>query len=100
MGKSLIKWQLNPLSIPQDPKERGEFLMKMTKMVKADIESGTLSKWGVYYDGSSGYAISKLGPQEIYTMMLKWAPHVIFDAKPVLNADQVIESMKKAAETT
>ena len=66
-------------------------------LIKSDIEKGAISKWGVYYDGSGGYALSKLGAQEIYTMMLKWTPWVLFDAKPVLNADQVLESMKKAA---
>lgn len=82
------------------PKERFEAWIKMIEMVKADIESGALTSWGIYHDASGGYAFSKLKPNELYTMILKWSPFVMFDAKPVLNADQAIESMKKAVESS
>ena len=99
MGKTLIKWQLNTQLIPVDPKQRFEAWMKMMEMVKADLESGTLTSWGIYSDASGGYAFSKLNQQDLYTMMLKWSPYVMFDAKPVLGVEKVIESMKKAAES-
>ena len=50
MGKTLIKWQLNTQLIPVDPKQRFEAWMKMMEMVKADLESGTLTSWGIYSD--------------------------------------------------
>ena len=99
MGKTLIKWQLNTQLIPIDPKERFKAWMMMMEMIKADLEAGTISSWGIYSDASGGYAFSKLGQQDLYTMLLKWSPYVVFDAKPVLGVEKVIESMKKAAET-
>ena len=63
------------------------------------MRARTITSWGIYCDASGGYAFSKLSQQDLYTMVLKWSPYVMFDAKPVLGVDQVIESMKKAAET-
>jgi len=92
-----MRWQLNPQFIPLDPKERATLWLKMLEMVKADMAAGVITKWGICYDASAGYAFSKLSPQELYTALLKWMPYVEFDVKPVLNVDQVIESIKKAA---
>ena len=99
MGKTLIKWQLNTQLIPVDPKERFGAWMKMMEMVKANLESGMITNWGIYSDASGGYAFSKLSQPDLYTMVLKWSPYVMFDAKPVLGVEEVLESMKKAAES-
>jgi len=92
-----MRWRLYPEFIPLDPKERATLWLKMLDMVKADMKSGAITGWGVCYDASAGYAFSDLSPQELYTVMLKWMPYVDFDVKPVLDVDQVIESIKKAA---
>jgi hypothetical protein len=99
MGKTLIKWQLNPQLIPIDPKERLGLYMMFMDMIKKDMEAGNLTGWGVYSDGSGGYAFTKLGSKELYTMVLKWSPYVMFDAKSVLGVEETVESLKKAAET-
>ena len=70
----------------------------MMEMVKKDLEAGILTSWGIYSDANGGYTFSKLGQQDLYTVLLKWSPYVMFDAKPVLGVEKVIESMKKAAE--
>jgi hypothetical protein len=95
--KSYVKWKLNPQYIPLDPKERSGLWLKMLDMIKDDLKSGNLTKWGTTYDGSEGYAFSKLGVKELYTMLMKWSPYVEFDVKPVLNVDEVIESIKSLA---
>jgi hypothetical protein len=69
----------------------------MLDMVKADLKTGAITDWGVCYNGSAGYALSELSEQDLYEAMLKWMPYVEFDVKPVLDVDQVIESMKKVA---
>jgi len=83
--------------MPVDPEERAKLWLKMLDMVKADMKSGAITAWGVCYDASVGYAFSELSPEDLYTTMLKWMPYVVFDVKPVLDVDQVIESIKKAA---
>jgi hypothetical protein len=98
MGKTLINWQLNPQLIPHDPKKRFELYMMFMDMIKKDMEAGNLTGWGVYSDGSGGYAFTKLGSKELYAMILKWSPYVMFDAKPVLGVEETIEALKKAAE--
>ena len=97
MPKSYIRWQMNTEFIPTDPKVRGELFLKMLAMVKADMEAKSITKWGMCYDASGGYAFSKLGVQDLYTMLSKWTPYVEFDVKPVLNVDEVIESIKSLA---
>jgi len=97
MPKSYMRWRLDPQHIPLDPEKRAKLWLKMLDMVKADMKSGAITGWGICYDASAGYAFSDLSPQELYTVMLKWMPYVDFDVKPVLDVDQVIESIKKAA---
>jgi len=97
MAKSWVRWQLNPQFIPVDPEKRGKLWLQMLDMVKADMKAGAFTEWGVCYDASAGYAFSELSEQDLYTSLMKWAPYVEFDVKPVLNVDQVIESVKKLA---
>ena len=81
-ARAYIKWRMNTEYVPVDPKERGELLLKMLGMVKADMEAKSITKWGMCYDASEGYAFSKLGVQELYTLLAKWTPYVEFDVKP------------------
>ena len=61
------------------------------------MKSKKLTKWGTTYDASEGFVFSNLGVKELYTVLLKWAPYVEFDVKPILDADQVIDSIKQLA---
>ncbi len=97
MPKSWLRWQLNSQFTPLDPKERTKLWLSMLDMVKADMKTGVLTDWGVCYDAAIGYAFSELSAQDLYEAMLKWMPYVEFDVKPVLDVDQVIESIKKVA---
>jgi len=97
MPKSYVRWQMNSQFTPVDPEERGKLWLSMLDMVKADLKKGAFTDWGVCYDVSAGYALSELSEQDLYEVMLKWMPYVDFDVKPVLDVDQVIESIKKVA---
>ena len=71
--------------------------LSMLEMVKAEIQAGKLVDWGNCSDGSSGYAIwDGVSEEELFTSMLKYMPYVDFDAKPVISADQTINSIKRA----
>lgn len=97
MSKFLIKWQLNPLMTPADPEERAKLWLSMLEMVKAELNSGESIDWGEYCDASGGYSISEGNDADLFTGVLRWMPYIIFDVKPVLTVDQVMESVKKAA---
>ena len=97
MPKSWVRWQMDSQFTPVDPGERVKLWLSMLDMVKADLKTGAFTDWGVCYDGSAGYGFSELSEQDLYEAMLKWMPYVEFDVKPVLDVDQVIESMKKVA---
>ncbi len=103
MPKSYVKWQLNKQLIPTDPEEKVKLWLSFLAMVKDQISAGIwTNEWGICYDLSSGYAFSELSVSDIYGALSQWVPYVEFDAKPVLTADQAIESLKKvvaAAQT-
>ena len=95
MGKTLLQWKMKMQNVPLDPAERNKLYIQMAGMIKQDLEKGVLTDWGMYMDGSGGYGVSELSPKDIYSIVLKWATYCSFDAKPVLNTDEVIESAKK-----
>ena len=98
MPKSWIKWEMNTQLIPPDPEEKVKLWLSMLEMVKDQISAGIWTKeWGLCYDGSGGYAFSELSVSDIYGALSQWIPNVEFDVKPVLTADQAIESLKKVA---
>ena len=60
-------------------------------------DTGTMSDWGMCSDASGGYAFAETDEKTLHTTITRWMPYVIFDIKPVLTADQIIESLKRAA---
>jgi len=97
MTKFYMRWHLNPMLIPTNPEERMKLWMSMLELVKADIKSGTMSDWGMCSDASGGYAFAETDEKTLHTTITRWMPYVIFDIKPVLTVDQIIESLKRAA---
>ncbi|MDD1758102.1 MAG: hypothetical protein LUQ22_05155 [Methanotrichaceae archaeon] len=96
MTKYHIKWQLNPLTTPEDPEKRAKLWISMLEMVKADLKSGRFIDWGSNFDVSGGYAVAEGTEVDINASILKWIPYVIFDIKPVLSVDQMIGATNKA----
>ena len=97
MPKSWVRWRLNPEYISADPEERTKLWISMLERIKADLKAGKITEWGNCYDGSGGYALSELSVTDLFSYLGTWMPYVEFDVKPVLTADQSIESIKKAA---
>jgi hypothetical protein len=95
MTKYHIKWQLNPLTTPEEPEKRVKLWISMLEMVKADLKSGRFMDWGAHSDINSGYCIGEGSETDVFTSLLKWTPYVIFDVKPVLNVDQVAMKTSK-----
>ena len=97
MTRYFMKWHINPLTVPVKPEERVKLWISMLEMVKADLKSGALTDWGMHSDLSGGFALAETDEVSLHAEILKWIPHIVFDIKPVLTADQVIANTNKAA---
>lgn len=93
----LTMWKMNPDMVPKDPEERMKLWLSMMDMIKASLRSGEILDWGEFCDLSGGYTISEGDDMDHLIGLMRYTPYVIFDAKPVLSADQVIEAIRKAA---
>ena len=92
-----MRWQLNPMFTPANPEERVKLWLSMLEMVRADLQSGSLTDWGICSDISAGYAFAEGDEKTIHASILKWIPYLNFDIKPVLSVDNVIANIKQAA---
>ncbi len=98
MTKFLIKWKINRSMIPEDPEMRVKLWLSMLEMVKTNLKSGLLLDWGEYGDMSGGYAIVERSGADLLVNPMKWIPYILFDAKPVLNVDQVIAAIRESCD--
>jgi hypothetical protein len=96
MTKFLIKWQMNLSMIPEDPVKRSKLWISMLELIKSNLKSGDMIDWGEYCDLSGGYTIAEGTEADILGELVKWTPHVLFDVKPVLDVDQVMEILNKS----
>jgi len=96
MTRFYVKFRKNPRTMPTDPEERVKLWMTLLAEVKKDLAAGHFIDWGVCADISEGYCISELDEQMLHTLSLKYVPYIIFDSKPVLTVDQVMESIQRA----
>jgi hypothetical protein len=101
MTKFYMRWHFNSTSIPPDPVERGKLLLSMLETVRADLQSGALTDWGLIddssgrcSDSSEGYIVAETDEASLRVTIQKWTPYVIFEIRPVFTVDQTIESMK------
>jgi hypothetical protein len=97
MTKFYMRWQLNQMLIPTKPEDRVKLWLSMLETVKADLQSGVMTEWGMCNDASAGYAFINGDEKKVYDAILKWFPYVSFDIKPILTVDQLIDSIKAAA---
>ena len=99
MTKFFIKWWVDSASakIPDTPQKLMELSLKMLEAVKADLSAGKMTEWGTFGNGRDGYIIIDGSEEDLYVTMLKYFPVVAYTVSPVLNVDQQMEAVKKAA---
>jgi hypothetical protein len=95
MTKFCILWQKNLSLLPEDPVKLTQLYISQLEMVKAELKSGKITDWGQFCNGANGYAIAEGNEADIFPALMKWMPYIEFDVKPVLNADQTLEAIKK-----
>jgi hypothetical protein len=96
MSKFYIRWWKNQHTIPTNPQEQAKLWMMLLEWVKAEQKAGLFKDWGSCVDSGSGYCIAESDEMSLQSQLLKYQPFIIFSIKPVLSADQTMESIKKA----
>jgi hypothetical protein len=97
MAKFFIKWWVDGAKLPDTPQKVMEHRVKMLEAVKAEMSAGMLAEWGAFCNGMEGYAITEVSEEDICATMLKYAPVIVYNLAPVLDADQSMKAVKKAA---
>ena len=96
MTKYHSRWHINPMLIPTKSEERAKLWVGLLERVKADMKSGDILDGGITPD-LTGYTIRETEEVSLSVDVLKYAPFIITDVKPILTPDQALESIKRAA---
>jgi hypothetical protein len=99
MTKFFIKWWVDSAKLSDTPQLK-EHWVKMLEAVKAELSAGKLTEWGQFSNGREGYAITEASAEDLCATMLKYAPVIVYNVVPVLDVDQSMEVVKKAAAAT
>ena len=97
MTRFFIKWWADSARIPEAPQEATKLKLKVLEAVKAELSAGRFTEWGSFGNGLEGYAITEASEVDLYATMSKYTPVVAYKVFPVLNVDQQMEGVKKAA---
>ena len=96
MSKFYIRWWKNQHTIPTNPAEQAKLWMMLLEWVKAEQKAGIFMDLGDCADAGSGYCIAETDEVSLQAQLLKYQPFIIFSVKPVLSAEQTIESINRA----
>ncbi len=97
MTKFFIKWWVDSARLPDTPQKLMEHQVKMLEAVKAEMSAGMIAEWGQFSNGREGYLITEASEEDLSATMLKYAPVIVYKVFPVLNVDQSMKAVKKAA---
>ena len=92
-----IKWWVDTAKFPDTQQEVMKLKVKLHEGVKAGLNAGRFTEWGQFGNGREGYAISDMSAEDIYAAMSKFTPVAAYEVFPVLDVDQSMEAVKKAA---
>jgi len=98
MARYYLQWETKESVTATDPVKGAKLALSLLEMVKQDMQAGRTKDWGFIPGESRGYSIVE-APSELDLAigMMKWAPYLKFEVKPVLTLDQNVESFKKGA---
>ena len=99
MSKVLILWKGVNARVPADPKEAMKLFSFLTQTVQEDLKSGKLKDWGVFAEGSEGYAIYEGNEIDLAMEVGKYTPFIEFEARMVLSVDQQMGLLQKMTQS-
>jgi hypothetical protein len=96
MTKYLVRWQVNPQTIPADPEQRVKLWASLLERVKSEVDTRGIIDWGLFADASGGYTIRDTDEETLCAAIIKMNPYILSDAKPVLTVKKSMETLKKS----
>ncbi len=94
--EKLILWEVDESFAPKDPEERMKHIIQMCELVKADLESGTHTNWGIAPGGGHGYALTDKDEKEVFGSLTKFSPNIKFKVESMISIDDLIALLKSA----
>ena len=94
MAKYLILWEGVPGYMPTDPAERGMLMVKMIEMTKKSLDDGDITEWGIFSDGSAGYAMAEGTGANNLKGAMQFMPYYKFSTHEVLSLAEVTQVMQ------
>ncbi len=97
MAKYLLMWEIDSSRVPISPKERGEAWDFLIKIVKHDMEKGTVIDWGTFVGSEKGFSIAEGNELDISSMVQQYYPFIKFKTYPVgtlSQAEKLINMLK------
>jgi hypothetical protein len=101
MTRWLNVWRMNPQAMPPDPAQAARVWAALAGGVMSWLDSGDVQEWGMYPDGSGGYAIfDDAGKADALMLTLRrtsgMLPFVICDVRPILDAGEARAALQRA----
>ena len=99
MAKYFASWQVVRERLADDPKTIATGWKVLVAMVKADLESGKTTAWGVFPGTWSGYCVIEGTEMDVMRLTVQYAPYVAFDVHPLVEITEVEEFVNAVAES-
>ena len=96
MAKFLALWKQNPMApFPTDPQEAAKLNAMMFAGIDDLMKKGEIIDFGMFPDGSNGYAISKGEAADVYRRVNMFQPYFLFEIHEIVPYEQAKEIMKQ-----
>ena len=100
MARFLVLWRLNPVAPwPTDPSKYLELQEKMWAGIDALMQKGEIEEFGVFPDGTSGYAIGKGETVDTYRDVSMFQPYILSEVHEIIPYEkqkEIIRAILKA----
>ncbi len=94
MGRFLVLWEIIEDRIPTSPQEIATGWSVMLELTKEDIKKGIVKDWGVVAGELGGFSVFEGTELEIAKNLVRYAPYIRFQVKPIISASEAEEVIK------
>ena len=98
MARYLLLWEIDPATVPADPKERAAAWGMLLNMVKQNVDKGFTKDWGAFTGELQGYTIVEGTELELMLLTTSYLPYVSFEVHSVATVSQVQELIDAMAQ--
>ena len=98
MARFLVLWEIDPMKVPADRKERAALWGPMVQGVKQQMKAGMTKDFGVFAGGLEGFSVHEGDEMTVSKMTQNYLPYVTFSVHPIISIEQMeelLETLKK-----